>query len=390
MKNILGMIIFLTIFVVIYGGANFYVYYRFKTAFTPEGKRAAAAAAAFVFLALAPILQRLISELNVKPLTLALSHAAYAWMGLLLFFFFSSLALELANFAVGAAAKIVASKTFAAKPSLSQFVRFAVPAIVSACCFAYGYFEALDIGTEKITLKTDKLPPAATVKIAQISDLHLGVMVGERELEKIAAQIEKINPDMLVSTGDLVENGAYYLKGYERFFTRFSPPMGKFAVTGNHEYYADLQQALDFTKSCGFEMLIDRAVDAGGLITVAGVDDGGRNGMDSRSKARELALYDSLSGEKFILVLKHRPVSDVKAAGKFDLQLSGHTHAGQIWPFSYFPKAAFPLFNGLYKLSGGSKIYVSPGAGTWGPPVRFMAKPKVSFIELVSTAKSAD
>lgn len=390
MKNILGMIIFLTIFVLIYGGANFYVYYRFKTAFSPEGRRATAAAAAFLFFALAPILQRFVSELNVKPLTLVLSNAAYAWMGLLLFFFFSSLALELINFAAGLAAKALVSKDAAAKFAFPQIVRFAVPALVSVCCFAYGYFEALDVGTEKITIKTDKLQPGAAVKIAQISDVHLGVMVGERELEKIAAQIEKINPDMLVSTGDFVENNAYYLKGYERFFTRFSPPLGKYAVTGNHEYYANLTQALEFTKSCGFEILNDRAAEAGGLLTVAGVDDGGRNGMDSRSKARELALYDSLSGGKFVLVLKHRPVVDAKAAGKFDLQLSGHTHAGQIWPFAYFPKAAFPLFNGLYDLNGGSKIYVSSGAGTWGPPVRFMAKPKVSFIELVSTAKSAD
>lgn len=156
-------------------------------------------------------------------------------------------------------------------------------------------------------------------------------------------------------------------------------------MTGNHEAYAGLKDALAFTERAGFVTLRGRAVTVAGLLDVAGVDD-----PAVASGGSERDLLASLPRDRFTLLLKHRPRVDPDAVGLFDLQLSGHTHDGQIFPFTVVVRLAHPTMAGRYPLSQGSELYVSRGSGTWGPPFRVGAPPEVTIVELVRKAPSAD
>jgi hypothetical protein len=160
------------------------------------------------------------------------------------------------------------------------------------------------------------------------------------------------------------------------------PRYGKFAVTGNHEYYAGLDKALEFTRGAGFSLLHGASVDIGPIV-IAGVDD--RTGVQVRGErpVSDRQVLSKLDRAKFVLFLKHQPDPEPDALGAFDLMLSGHTHRGQIWPFTYFTMLFYPLNAGRYDLGQGSILYVSRGTGTWGPPIRFLSSPQVTIVELV-------
>ena len=270
-------------------------------------------------------------------------------------------------------------------PALSSGPAFYAPFLLSLAVFIYGYFEALSIRTEKIVIETPKIPGAiGRLRMVQISDIHLGLIVREKRLHKILTAVRAANPDMLVSTGDLVDGQMDDLSGLAEPFQDIIPPYGKYAVTGNHEFYAGIDQTLDFTKKAGFRVLRGEGLTVAGCVSIAGVDDraGKIFGLDVEASAKE--AFAGLSRETFTVLLKHRPVIDQNLAGLFDLQLSGHAHKGQIFPFSLITRIYYPTDGGLLQVHKNAYLYTSRGSGTWGPPIRFLSPPEVTIIDLVS------
>jgi uncharacterized protein len=215
--------------------------------------------------------------------------------------------------------------------------------------------------------------------------VHLGLIVREERLKRIVSEIRKASPDMLVSTGDLVDGQINRMTGLAELFQDIRPELGKFAVTGNHEVYAGLGQAIDFTERAGFRLLRNEGVTAGGLINVIGVDDPAIGRSNRSGQASEKSLLSGTDPDKFALLLKHRPGVQQENLGLFDLQLSGHVHKGQIFPFNLLTYLLYPVKTGYTVYPGSSALYVSRGTGTWGPPIRFLAPPEVTVIELIHT-----
>lgn len=216
------------------------------------------------------------------------------------------------------------------------------------------------------------------IRVAQ----RLGLIVGKARLNRILNAIQKENPDMLVSTGDLIDGQIDDLSRFAEIFKEIRPKYGKYAITGNHEFYAGFNNALAFTEEAGFTILRDESLTVAGIINIAGVDDQAGEHYGLVKDISEVELLKRLPRDKFTLLLKHRPIVNEETLGLFDLQLSGHVHRGQIFPFSMLTKLYYPLQAGLEKLQKGSCIYISRGAGTWGPPIRFLSPPEVTFIEL--------
>jgi predicted MPP superfamily phosphohydrolase len=194
--------------------------------------------------------------------------------------------------------------------------------------------------------------------------------------------VRKAKPDILVSTGDLVDGEIDELSSLVSILSEINPRYGKFAVTGNHEFYAGLNQAIRFTEKAGFILLRGASLSIGDVINIVGVDDrqGKSYGIATAISERELLM--DLPREKFTILLKHRPLVNPDAIGLFDLQLSGHVHKGQIFPFSIITGMYYSTQDGFAELQDGSHIYVSRGSGTWGPPIRFLSPPEVTIIEL--------
>jgi predicted MPP superfamily phosphohydrolase len=172
------------------------------------------------------------------------------------------------------------------------------------------------------------------------------------------------------------------LEGLADMIKEINPRYGKFAVLGNHEYYAGLKQAIEFKKVAGFTLLRGEGISIDGIINLIGVDDPAAKYFNGYDESMEKRLLASFPRERFTILLKHRPLINKDSLGLFDLQLSGHVHKGQIFPFSLLTKIYYPKDAGLLRVNGGI-LYVSRGSGTWGPPIRFLAPPEVTVIDIV-------
>jgi predicted MPP superfamily phosphohydrolase len=376
------MIMFLFFFLLIYGGLHLYMFLRARAGLGLGTKISIYVAAFLVLMVFAPILTRLFEKPGVEYIARVIAYVGYTWMAILFLFFSVSIVIDLLRLLVYLGS-LVAGRGFPGLTTISPY-HFLIPFVSAVAISFYGYFEARDIRTERMTIQTSKLPQdIGRLKIVQISDIHLGVVVGEGKLKRILDIVKKENPDLLVSTGDLVDGEMCNLVEAVRLLKAIDPPYGKFAITGNHEFYAGLDRALAFTEDAGFTILRSDVSTVGGFLNIAGVDDHETERFGSSKNVTEGELLSGLPQENFTLFLKHRPVLDKEALGLFDLQLSGHAHKGQIFPFGLITKAMYPTDDGCLKLENGSFLCVSRGAGTWGPPIRFLAPPDVVVVELV-------
>jgi uncharacterized protein len=372
----------------VYGGVHVYVLLKARQAFG-FGWAVGAPLALFMLLMVGAIfLIRTLERHDLELTARTLSWVTYLWMAAVFLYFCSSLAFDLVNLLLRVPAWLGMQSSFF-RPLPPRFT-FVVSAALSLCICVYGYFDAQNIRTERLVIETDRLPKGVDrLTVVQISDVHLGLLVRCDRLVTILEKVEAAKPDIFVVTGDLVDAQINHLPGMRELLQEIKPRFGKYAVTGNHEYYAGLDAALEFIGHSGFTMLRGEWKDIGPIV-IAGVDD--RAAIQTKTgipKKDRDALAGTDRSKKFVLFLKHQPHPDADAIGMYDLMLSGHTHKGQIWPFTYFSRRAHPLHAGDYDLGKGSRIHVNRGTGTWGPPVRFLAPPEVTVIELLRKARTS-
>jgi uncharacterized protein len=371
---------FLFFFFVVYGSSNLYLFIKARKALHP-GTLASLLLAAFMLLMIAaPFLVRLLERSGHEGLATVGAYTGYTWLGLVFLFISAAFVIDLYRFFLFLAGLVL--KSDLSFLSISARNAFLIPMGLAVVISIYGFFEAKQIRTEHVLIRTPKLPADLTrLRIVQISDVHLGLIVGEKRLQSILKEVEKTDPDILVSTGDLVDAQICNVKRFADLIAELKPKYGKFAITGNHEFYAGIDESLNCSGEAGFVMLRGEALTIEGLINIAGVDDpaGLSFGLAPVSEA---AVLTPLPQDLFTVLLKHRPAVENESRGLFDLQLSGHTHKGQIFPFSLATRIYYPLHAGLLKFGDGSHLYVSRGTGTWGPPIRFLAPPEITVIDL--------
>ncbi|MBI4689601.1 MAG: metallophosphoesterase [Nitrospirae bacterium] len=376
------MSLFLVTFFLIYGSIHAYAFLKAKAALAFGATISVYLIIVMAILFLAPLIVHYSEKYGLEALARVMSYVGYMWLGVLFLFFSCSVAIDAYRLVIYLGGGISQRDLSTITPSVRT--AFFLPLIFSLSASIYGYFEAKNIRTERLMIKTSKIPKeVGRLKIVQISDVHIGLIVSGERLKRILGEVKKAEPDILVSTGDLVDGQINRLEGVAELIREITPRYGKFAITGNHEYYAGLSQAVSFTKKAGFSVLGGEGLTVGGIINIAGVDDPAGRYYGLFGDISEKELLSSLPSEKFTLLLKHRPLIDKKASGFFDLQLSGHVHRGQIFPFSIVTRLYYPVHAGFASLPNNSGLYVSRGAGTWGPPIRFLSPPEVTVIELV-------
>jgi len=374
--------IFLLVFFLIYGGVHLYLFLGAKASLALGTRTSIFVALFMIIMVLAPVIVHMAERSGLQSLAHFFSWAGYLWMGLAFLLFCLSLVFDCYRILAHLGAYFFSFDPSSVIPPARQgFITLISLAVALAL---YGSIEAVHVRTEMIAIRTAKIPKEiGRFRIVQISDLHLGLIVREKRLERILKEIRVAAPDMLVSTGDLVDGETNNLSKLSDLLRKIDPAYGKFAVTGNHEFYAGLAQSLDFTRKAGFAVLRGERADVGGFVTVAGVDDPTGRIYRSREGAPEKELLEESHGDRFTLLLKHQPVVLKGSTALFDLQLSGHTHKGQMFPFTLLTRLAFTFNSGLYQLTDGAMLYVSRGAGTWGPPMRLMAPPEITIIDLI-------
>ena len=221
--------------------------------------------------------------------------------------------------------------------------------------------------------------------IAQISDLHVGPTIKIDYVDDVLTKIGHANPDLIAVTGDLVDGSVKHLSKDLQPFKDMVANHGTFFVTGNHEYYSGVDSWLDETDRLGMTNLINESrliSKQGRQIAIAGITDFRAHQIKSSHRSNPKKAIESIDQGMTKIMLAHQPnsIHSVHDAG-VDLQLSGHTHGGQFWPFNYPTKLANAYLAGHYDHDG-TQIYVNRGTGYWGPPLRIGIPAEISLIRL--------
>jgi len=259
---------------------------------------------------------------------------------------------------------------------LARTVAAGVGAVVAGLS-AIGIRSALSgIQIKQLDVKLRGLPQQlAGFRLVQISDVHVGPLLRKDWVARVVEQIRQLAPDLVAITGDLVDGRVHELREHVAPLAKIEARRGVYFVTGNHEYYSGVEEWYAYLPSLGVRPLRNERVEVAPGLELAGIED--------PTGAPDLAA--ALHGrdpEGALVLLAHQPRQFAEAAKRgVPLTLSGHTHGGQIWPFSWLVALAQPYLAGLHR-RGESQLYVSRGTGFWGPPMRVFAPAEITLLRL--------
>jgi hypothetical protein len=349
------MLIFALTFLAIYSAMHALVFWGFHPLLSGHPALPTLTGIWMGAMVIAPVACRVLDHHGHPFFARALAWIGYSWMGLLFLAFSLFAVLGVWELLIRLVARVF---TIVGAGSLYGAVTSLLVLVTVLAAGLYGLFEASALRVETVSLESGKLPaPVKRLRIVQISDLHLGLLHRDEALAPVAAKINELGPDLLVATGDVVDAQISHLDDLSNLWRSIDPPLGKYAVTGNHEVYAGLEQSLAFLERSGFTVLRNESATLQNTLTLVGVDDPAAG----TPKKDEASLLKSVEGNLFTILLKHRPVPGEDSEKLFDLQLSGHAHRGQIFPFNFLTGLEYPMQDGLYRLSGGSHLYASRG-----------------------------
>ena len=254
-----------------------------------------------------------------------------------------------------------------------------------------GYFMARRVApVVKVDVPVKDLPEALEgFTIAQISDIHVGPTIKRPFVEKMVARVNRLNADVIAITGDIVDGSVRELSHHTAPLAGLSARHGTYAVTGNHEYYSGAGQWVAELERLGTHVLMNEHVvieKDGASLALAGVTDFSAHRFDPSQSSDPQRAVSGAPHDAVKVLLAHQPRSAAAAAkAGYDLQLSGHTHGGQFWPWNFFVRLQQPFTAGLNKL-GKMWVYINRGTGYWGPPMRFGIPSEITRIRLVRAA----
>ncbi len=242
------------------------------------------------------------------------------------------------------------------------------------------------VEVKRLTVRLKKLPEALRgLRLVQLTDMHVGPTIGRNFVEDIVSKVNELDADIVAITGDLIDGSVEELGEAVRPLGRLRAKHGTYFVTGNHEYYSGADEWLAFLLEIGVRPLRNEHVevgDNGASIHVAGVDDWTAHQFGNGHGSDMSRALEGRDETKPVVLLAHQPVHfDQAKEHGVDLQISGHTHGGQIFPFGFLTRLVQPFLSGLHR-RGDSQIYVSSGTGYWGPPMRIAAPSEITLIEL--------
>lgn len=320
----------------------------------------------------------------------AISWAGGVALGLWGTFLLLSLPIELGLLVGWGVQKLLARRAFEASAPRRAFLRRAVPsglAALSAGITALGVRQAVlgpKVKSVKVTI--DGLPEELEgFTIAQISDLHVGPTIGREYVEDVATTVQSLEPMLIAITGDLADGSPAVLRERVEPLAALRAPLGVYYTTGNHEYYWGVEEWLQAARELGFTPLVNenRVLSfRDRKILLAGVTDtsGHQYGQSHRCDPRAAALVHEPVALKILLA--HRPDTCLlEGSSEFQLQLSGHTHAGQFFPWRILMPLAHKYYRGLQK-HGSTWVYVNSGTGYWGTPDRFTVPAEITLLTL--------
>ncbi len=357
-------VIFFSIVFLVYFLVNYYIYTRGIKLLPQESEIRTWFTIAFWFIVSTYVLGRFIERVHLSVVTDVLTWIGSFWLAVMLYLFLIVLFVDiirLANYFIHFLPVSLISQNF----KTTLFILGLGVAIVTV---AIGHINAINPAVRMLDLKINKQANGLKeVKIALVSDIHMGTVIGPRRMTKLVKEIERINPNLVLLAGDIVDEDLQPVIRHDMgdVLKKLTAPMGVYAITGNHEYIGGVDEAVDYLEKHNISFLRDTSVKIADAFYIVGRED--------RSKTNRKTIDALLNGRDSglpIIMLDHQPFDlDSVVKADVDVQFSGHTHHGQLWPLNYITEAIFEVSRGYLK-KGDTHFYVSNGFGSWGPPVR--------------------
>ena len=363
------IVLVLTILVIVYGGSNFVVISRILQSLPEKPAVRWTVGVTLTIFALAYIAARFLEKVVPCSTACPLIWVGSVWFAILAYSF---LIIAAGDLGFGLAGKLTGN------PDWVNTARDWIPrvAIVAAILIsAYGAWNARRPHVTTYTVAVDKpTTRSEPLSIVALTDIHMGHIMNAGRIRRLVDEVNKLKPDVVLLPGDVVDEDIRPVMEQDlgRMLKEIHAPLGIYAATGNHEFIGGVKAAVDYLESEGIVVLRDRAVRIEPDIWIVGRDDiaGRRMGGPIRKELKQILDEGAVDPDQLIILMDHQPhgLDEGMTAGA-DLQVSGHTHNGQLWPFNFITGAIFELDWG-YKRKGNMHVIVSCGAGTWGPPVK--------------------
>ncbi|WP_437956686.1 metallophosphoesterase [Sorangium sp. So ce119] len=391
-RPLLPFLLFIGVFSAIVAGVHYYLWQRLIRApdLGPLWHRVGSVA--LVVLALLVPVGLFVTRALPRHIGSVVAGVVYTWVGLAVLLFFLLLTSELVRLGAHGVTALLSQPPLDSdrRTFLSRAIAGAVGALAVGLGFAGAASALGEVAVRPVRVRLRRLPAAMSgFRVVQLTDLHIGPTIGREWLERVVARVNALEPDVVAITGDLVDGSVEELREHTAPLADLRARHGVFFVTGNHEYYSGVEAWIAELRRLGVRVLRNERVTIGeGELSfdLAGVDDWSSRNM-GRDHGPDLAR--ALAGRdpsRELVLLAHQPKQILEAAERgVGLQLSGHTHGGQIFPWGLFVRLDQPYVAGLSS-HGETQIYVSRGTGYWGPPMRVGAPSEISLIELEGTA----
>lgn len=382
--KIASILIFLGIILSIHISVNYYIYSRGIQWLQGAAQFKSFFRAIMIILVIAYPLGRFLEKIWYSPIATSLHWIGAFWFAGMLYFTLSLITIDLIRL-INLGFHFLPAKNTDSYEKLKLFLGSGVTILVLLLMLA-GFINAWSPKTSRHTITINKSAGELTeLRIVAVSDIHLGTIIGPRKTQKLVESINRLKPDIILLAGDIVDEDVQPVikQNLGESLKLLKAPLGIYASTGNHEYIGGVERSAKYLSDHGLTLLRDSNILINDAFYIIGREDRDKNRSRSSSPRKNFdQLLLDIDKTKPMIVLDHQPFKlDEATKAGIDLQISGHTHHGQLWPINYITKRIFEVSRG-YKQKGQSHFIVSTGFGTWGPPIRTGNRPEILEITL--------
>ena len=377
----LNFLIFFAVVFTVYGLMNFYIFIRGLQALPPQSGLKPYYIIVFLILSLSYLAGRILESYWLSPISDVLTWTGSFWLAAMIYFLIIVILLDLVR-ATNLMFHFLPEKTGLKYPNL-KFITLLISIAVVTVIVIAGYINARHTVVKELKISINKKAGnLKELKIALVSDIHLGTIVGANRFGQMVDKINSLEPDIVLLAGDVIDEDIAPVLRHnigDKLFA-IKSKYGVYAVTGNHEYIGGVDEAVKYLCEHNVKMVRDTVIKISDSFYLAGREDKDRQRFYGKPRKPLDEILTGIDKSLPLIVMNHQPfeLDEARELGA-DLHLSGHTHHGQLFPINLITGMIYEISYG-YRQEGNTHFYVSCGAGTWGPPIRIGNRPEIVHI----------